>query len=92
MATAVRRSFALRDVDPLSKLMQPPPGETVEERRARQDYEAESKRISEDIDRQLQVESAARKKSKIIRVLLLGQGESGGYYVFYSYTMVDCAG
>ena len=77
MAAVVRRSFALRDVDPLAKLMEPPVGETPEERRQRQAREAESRRISEDIDRQIQVEHTVRKKSKIIRVLLLGQGESG---------------
>ena len=79
MVTAVRRSFALRDIDPLAKLMEPPPGETPEERRVRQVREAESKRVSEEIDRQIQVESVAHKKSKIIKVLLLGQAESGEY-------------
>lgn len=65
------------DVDPLSVLMLPPPDETVEQKQAREQKEAEAKKISDSIDEELKRERAALKKKQIVRVLLLGQAESG---------------
>lgn len=68
------RSF---DEDPLTLALAPPPNETPEEREARLKAEAEAQKISERIDEQLKAERAALRRKKPIKVLLLGQGESG---------------
>lgn len=57
--------------------MLPPPDETVEQKQAREQKEAEAKKISDSIDEELKRERAALKKKQIVRVLLLGQAESG---------------
>jgi len=64
--------------DPFAIFHAPPPNETPGERVARIEKEAEAKRISDQIDDQLKVERLALKKQKyVVRVLLLGQSESG---------------
>ncbi|KAL5476925.1 hypothetical protein ACEPAI_3111 [Sanghuangporus weigelae] len=63
--------------DPLALVMAPPPDETPEERDARLAREAEARRISEAIDEQLKQERLQQKKNKIVKLLLLGQSESG---------------
>jgi hypothetical protein len=65
------------DVDPLSVLMLPPLHETIEQKLAREQKETEAKKISDLIDEELKRERAALKKKQIVRVLLLGQAESG---------------
>ena len=65
------------DEDPLSRLLAPPPNETVEEREVRLRLEAEARQISDRIDDQIKAERAAMKKNKPVKVLLLGQSESG---------------
>jgi len=65
------------DVDPLNVLMLPPPHETIEQKLAREQKETEAKKISDLIDEELKRERAALKKKQIVRVLLLGQAESG---------------
>ena len=66
------------DQDPLAFLNRPPPNETPEERTVREAKEVEAKRISDQIDEQLKADRAVWKKQKnIVRVLLLGQAESG---------------
>ncbi|EMD34917.1 heterotrimeric G-protein alpha subunit [Gelatoporia subvermispora B] len=65
------------DEDPLSLAIAPPPNETTEEREVRLKAEAEARKISDRIDEQLKAERAALKKKKPIKVLLLGQSESG---------------
>lgn len=65
------------DEDPLSVLLAPPPNETAEERETRLRLEAEARSISERIDEQLKAERAALKKNRPVKVLLLGQSESG---------------
>ncbi|KAF9003423.1 guanine nucleotide binding protein, alpha subunit [Cyathus striatus] len=56
----------------------PPPGETAEERTIRLDAELHAKRVSESIDRELDNEREAKKKElPSVKVLLLGQAESG---------------
>jgi hypothetical protein len=66
------------DLDPLSAAMAPPPGETSEQRAGRLRKEAEAKRVSDAIDEELKAERAAlKKKRKAIKILLLGQAESG---------------
>lgn len=64
--------------DPLSHLTAPPPNETPDARWAREQHEAQARRISEQIDEELRTERQAQKRQKKpIKVLLLGQSESG---------------
>ena len=65
------------DEDPLSRLLAPPPNETADERETRLRLEAEARQISDRIDEQLKAERAAMKKNRPVKVLLLGQSESG---------------
>ena len=63
--------------DPLTRALAPPPDETVEEREVRLNKEAEAQRVSDLIDESLRAERASWKKRKVMKVLLLGQSESG---------------
>ncbi|KDQ60336.1 hypothetical protein JAAARDRAFT_125564 [Jaapia argillacea MUCL 33604] len=63
--------------DPLTLALAPPPNETDEQRQARLLAEAEAKRVSEDIDREIDQDRIARyKSSKTIKILLLGKRKS----------------
>ncbi|KAF7374431.1 hypothetical protein MSAN_00327200 [Mycena sanguinolenta] len=55
----------------------PPATESEEERLARVEAEREAKRVSDTIDEALALERAQRKRSSNIKILLLGQAESG---------------
>lgn len=69
-------------VDPLSQAIAPPPDETPREKAEREAREANAKRVSDEIDEQLRTERAvAKKKRKPVKVLLLGQSESGKFGV-----------
>ncbi len=64
--------------DPLAAAIQPPRDETPAERWAREQAEARARSVSEQIDDQIKAEKMAMKKRKPpIKVLLLGQSESG---------------
>ena len=63
--------------DPLDQVLRPPPDETPQEREIRLEREAEARRISQAIDASIKAERAARRKKRIVRLLLLGQSESG---------------
>jgi guanine nucleotide-binding protein subunit alpha len=63
--------------DPLAVFTAPPPGETDQDRIAREAKEAEAKQVSDLIDEDLKREKAALKKQALVKVLLLGQSESG---------------
>ncbi|KAG6853072.1 hypothetical protein C0991_007064 [Blastosporella zonata] len=66
------------DVDPLAKVLEPPPDETPMERDARLSAAAKAKQISEEIDEELEREKTAESKGvKALKMLLLGQSESG---------------
>ncbi|KAK7042966.1 hypothetical protein VNI00_008703 [Paramarasmius palmivorus] len=66
------------DWDPLAKAISPPPDETLAEREARVKTEQEAKRVSDAIDDDLDRQRNAEKRGpKPVRVLLLGQSESG---------------
>lgn len=74
--TAMTRDLATPD--PLAVAIQPPRDETPAERWAREQAEAHARRVSEQIDDQIKAEKMAMKKRKPpIKVLLLGQSESG---------------
>ncbi|KAJ7681133.1 guanine nucleotide binding protein, alpha subunit [Mycena rosella] len=63
--------------DPFDAVLRPPPGETPEETTVREVREAEARRVSAAIDADIRAERLARRKKRIVRLLLLGQSESG---------------
>ncbi|KAE9391741.1 G-alpha-domain-containing protein [Gymnopus androsaceus JB14] len=63
--------------DPLDAALRPPPGETPAERELRLAREEEALKISMAIDASIKMERQARKKMRVVRLLLLGQSESG---------------
>lgn len=63
--------------DPFAQFLAPPPDETPEQTAARLDMEAEAKRVSDEIDEQLRQERLTERRQKPLRILLLGQSESG---------------
>ncbi|KII91302.1 hypothetical protein PLICRDRAFT_173177 [Plicaturopsis crispa FD-325 SS-3] len=64
-------------LDPLAEALKPPPNESPEERAARLKREAEANRVSLEIDEAIRQERQKQKKRRIVRLLLLGQSESG---------------
>lgn len=67
--------------DPLALALAPPRNETPEEKETRERAELEARRISDGIDEQIRQERAAlKKKKKPVKVLLLGQSESGVFF------------
>ncbi|EJD01920.1 G-alpha-domain-containing protein [Fomitiporia mediterranea MF3/22] len=72
------RTATITDDDPLVRALAPPPDESPEARAARERDETLAKKRSDEIDARLAAESAAkRKKGQPVKVLLLGQSESG---------------
>ena len=63
--------------DPLEEVLKPPPGETEQERMVRLEREENAKRVSNAIDESIRAEKLVMKKRKVVRLLLLGQSESG---------------
>ncbi|KAJ7484350.1 guanine nucleotide binding protein, alpha subunit [Mycena latifolia] len=63
--------------DPLDAVLRPPPDETEQEAALREAREAEARRVSSLIDADIRAERQARRKKRIVRLLLLGQSESG---------------
>lgn len=64
-------------LDPLASLLAPPPNETPQQKAARERAEAEARKVSEAIDEQIRQERIAMRKRGPVKVLLLGQSESG---------------
>ncbi|KAG6811281.1 hypothetical protein H0H92_008194 [Tricholoma furcatifolium] len=62
--------------DPLDQVLRPPPDETPEQRDQRIAREEEANKRSQAIDASIKAEKQARKKKRIVRLLLLGQSES----------------
>lgn len=75
------RSFHTRSrslSDPLAKALLPPENETPDARELRIRREQEAKKVSDDIDEQIRQDRVAlRKQKQAIKILLLGQSESG---------------
>lgn len=65
------------DDDPLAAALRPPPDESPEARATRVAREEEAARVSHAIDEAIRIERQAHKKNRVVRVLLLGQSESG---------------
>lgn len=69
------------DEDPLTLAIAPPPNEKPAVRQARELAELEACRVSNEIDNRIRAEKAAlKKKKKPVKVLLLGQSESGASF------------
>ncbi|KAJ7887883.1 guanine nucleotide-binding protein alpha-4 subunit [Mycena olivaceomarginata] len=78
------------DVDPLALALQPPPDETPQAREARLQSEREAKKRSDLIDEELARERNAEKKSvKSVKVLLLGQSESGKSTTLKNFQLIN---
>ncbi|KAF8632165.1 hypothetical protein AX17_004906 [Amanita inopinata Kibby_2008] len=77
MPIAASRGKKVNSDDPLDLALRPPPGESQEERANRLLREEEAKKISQAIDAQIKAERHARRRKRIVRLLLLGQSESG---------------
>lgn len=76
MATPARYNH-----DPLASWTEVPANETPEERRMRLAVEEHARRVSMRIDEEIKAEKAALKKREgIVRVLVLGQSESGMFF------------
>ena len=63
--------------DPISVALLPPPNESAADREKRIRAEEHAKKISDDIDEMLKAERNEHRKKKPVKVLLLGQSESG---------------
>lgn len=71
-------SNMIAEPDPFAEFLRPPLNETPSERATRRIREAEEKRISDAIDEQIRQERQILQKQKeLVKVLLLGQSESG---------------
>ncbi|EED85236.1 candidate G-protein alpha subunit [Postia placenta Mad-698-R] len=71
--TGRRRSIS----DPLAAALLPPPNETPEQRENRLREEEDAKKRSDRIDKMIKESERERRRKKVIKVLLLGQSESG---------------
>jgi guanine nucleotide-binding protein alpha-1 subunit len=73
------RTFDAEIVDPFAQITAPPVDETPEQRRIRERKEEEERRVSDEIDEALKVEreEIKAKRRNRLKVLLLGQSESG---------------
>jgi hypothetical protein len=80
------RAFDIEPVDPFAQITAPPADETPEQRRIRERREEEERKISEQIDEALKLEreEVRVKRRNRLKVLLLGQSESGERFVFVS--------
>ncbi|KAJ6539923.1 guanine nucleotide binding protein, alpha subunit [Mycena sp. CBHHK59/15] len=76
--------------DPLTAAMAPPENETPAEREARERAEAEARRVSDEIDAQLRREREGEKKRKPVKLLLLGQSESGKTATLKNFQLLYC--
>lgn len=63
--------------DPLDAVLRPPPDESPEEAALRETREEQARCVSAAIDAEIKAERLARRKKRIVRLLLLGQSESG---------------
>jgi hypothetical protein len=72
--------------DPLEEALRPPPDETPEQRAERLAREEQARQKSLQIDMSIKKErqAAQRRRKKIVRLLLLGQSESGEWFVSFA--------
>lgn len=68
--------------DPFDEALKPPPNESPSERQSRLLREEDARQVSMAIDMTIKAERQARKRKRIVRLLLLGQSESGELHTF----------
>ncbi|KAG8845259.1 hypothetical protein FRB91_001916 [Serendipita sp. 411] len=68
---------APKDQDPLTLALKPAPDETAAERSAREARERDAKRVNDHIDAEIEQEKKRLRYDKTVKVLLIGQSESG---------------
>ncbi|KAF4620981.1 hypothetical protein D9613_000342 [Agrocybe pediades] len=80
-------------LDPLSAALEPPEGETIEEAQARRRLEEEAKKKSMAIDEELNRQRLELKRStdKYVRIMLLGQSESGKSTTLKNFQLMSSA-
>ncbi|GBE86117.1 hypothetical protein SCP_0806410 [Sparassis crispa] len=77
-AAAEAAGVAGANDDPLARVLAPPADETAEARAARLERAVEAQRVSHEIDEDIQESKKAfERRKKAIKILLLGQAESG---------------
>jgi hypothetical protein len=82
----VSKSFSFPNTldDPLTLAVAPAKDETHDQRLLREQSEAQARQISEEIDERIKQDKVAFKKwQKAVKVLLLGQSESGQCFFFH---------
>lgn len=84
-----RSRKSLDSYDPLAIFTAPPANETPEARAVRLRQEAEAQRVSDAIDESLKAERAAMRRQKTaIKMLLLGQSESGVWSLLQTFKSI----
>ncbi|KAJ3988831.1 guanine nucleotide binding protein, alpha subunit [Lentinula detonsa] len=84
-----RRSVASEDNDPLTLAIAPPPNETPVEREQRLAEEKKAKEVSDSIDEEINAQRLAEKKEDSVKVLLLGQSESGKTTTLKNFQLIN---
>jgi hypothetical protein len=84
MPTRVPEPAMKFDSDPFHDALMPPEDETPQQRELRLGREEEARRVSQQIDADIKAERQARKKKRMVRLLLLGQSESGAHSLVQS--------